>query len=175
MSRLNDLPVHPDAPRRTAAQLLLLGMIPLLLSACTQESPALPPVTTTTVVERAEFPLRIVRKYVGPTQPRDRNADLTVQNAGEVLGRTGNSPVSCTLTESSLEAISTAAVRIDQEPAPTASESQPTADPPVVTWLGSPATGLVDVSDPRLSDARPVIEQILQDVSAPVSKRLACR
>ena len=157
--------------RRRAAMLSTVAV--LLLSACTQDAPELPPASTITAVRHASFPLRVVRNYVDPTRPSGRNVNLAIQSDGNVLGRAGDAQVTCTLNGPSLESLSAAAARIEG-PTPTTPKSQTTADAPVLTWLGSGGTSLVEITDPRIGAAARVIEQLLEDVSARPGERLAC-
>jgi hypothetical protein len=139
----------------------------LALGACGEDSPAIPDAPTTTTATQARFPLN-VQRMGGVAGFSDR---LSIQADGQVLANTKRGQVECTLDAASLARLNDAALQLQDTDQPTSSPGQ-TADAMVV--LFSAGTALVEISDPRLADAEPVVTQLLADVTGPAGQGEVC-
>jgi hypothetical protein len=159
-----------DMPRTSRLSLLAVPftLAALGLGGCGEDSPAIPDAPTTTTVRKAKFPLN-VQRMGGVAGFSDR---LSIQADGQVLANTKRGQVECTLDAASLATLNEAALQIRDTDQPTSSPGQ-TAD--AMPVLFSAGTGLVDITDPRMAKAEPVVTQLLADITGPAGQGTLCR
>lgn len=151
---------------RHAALLLL----PVLagLTACTQDSPKLPTVTTTTDAKQAHYPLRVVQQG----GPSTLNIQISIQPDGGLLATVGHDQVTCSLDKAVVAVLNDAAVRIHTDPS--ASAPPPTSVGSTQVLIADSQSNLVNIDDPRVGVARKMVELLLRDLTGPADKRITC-
>jgi hypothetical protein len=155
---------HRVAPVTVAcATVALLG-----LGGCVQETKPLPTVTdaATTAAPSIRFPLRVLRSG-GVAGFRE---ELFVQSDGSVIGQTKQGQVTCMLDQESLAALKGGAAQVHATDTP----NGPGGADQLWVQFGTGA-GSLNIDDPKLAAAEPVVTQLLADVSAPPAKRKICR
>ncbi len=144
-----------------------LVTLSLLLAGCGSDDPELPTAPSTTATRQASFPLTVSR--IGGVAGFTDN--LSIQDDGGVLATTKKGKVTCTIDKESLATLNEAALQVHDTDVPTASPSRP-ADSMIV-MIGA-GTGLLDIADPRVSKAEPVVTQLLADVTGAAADRKIC-
>jgi hypothetical protein len=159
-------------PRTSRLSLLAVAftLAALALGGCAEDSPAIPDAPTTTTAKKAKFPLS-VQRMGGVAGFSDR---LSIQDDGVVLANTKRGQVECTLDAASLATLNTVALRLEDTDTPT-STAIPGMTADAMPVLFSAGTALVEISDPRIAEAEPVITQVLADVTGPAGQGTLCR
>ncbi|HET8768557.1 MAG TPA: hypothetical protein VFM86_14625 [Pedococcus sp.] len=141
-------------------------LVATAMTGCTQKSPPLPDATTQPRTKLPDYPIKVFR---GCNRPCGFNDELNIQSDGGVLVQVKGRMLQCQLDRASFATLNDAAVTIEPTDLPT----RTARDDELQVALVSGA-GVVDINDERIAKAKPVIEQLLDDVHAPAAQRKIC-
>lgn len=154
----------PRSPVLVATSLLVGAAA---LAGCAEKTPDIPTVSSTTAEPVAQYPITIQR-FGGIAGFSDT---VTIASDGGVTAKSKKATVTCTLEDASLKALNRGAAQIQPTDEPS---SMPTNVDDAMDFTVSTGPGMVSVGDPRLAEAKPVIDQLLADVNAPEGQRKIC-
>jgi hypothetical protein len=141
----------------------------VVVSACTQDGPAIPDTpgratsSTTTAPTKPDYPLSIQRLGMSGD---DRGQRVSIQEDRTVLatGSTDGQQVTCSLSSEAFSSLSAAALQI----ARTSTGAQaPATDTLLFEGIGP--------TDDRVAPVRNLVTELLADVAKPPAKRTLCR
>jgi hypothetical protein len=146
---------------------LLGALAAATLSACGTADPEIPQGSSSTATKKASFPLTVNR--VGGIA--GFSDSLSIQEDGEVLAKTRQGQVTCSLDDASLAVLNEAALQLHDTDQPTGS---PTTISDQLDVLFGAGTGMVRIDDARVARSEPVVTQLLADVTGPEASRKIC-